>query len=72
MRGVNESRSPRRVRTTPVVHSLYPERKADDSRGESKHHIVNVRGMKVAELTELEDDDQTPPHIIEAHARIPQ
>ena len=37
----------------------------------SKHHIVNVRGMKVAEFTE---SDQTPPHgqrgVLEAHVRI--
>ena len=43
----------------------------------SAHYIVNVRGMKVAELTELEDSStaQTPPHckrgILEAHGRIP-
>ena len=39
-------------------------------------NIVNVRGMKAAELTLTElEDDQTPPHgqrgILEAHARIP-
>ena len=44
----------------------------------SKHHIVSIRGMTVAELKELQDVNSTAkslPHcqhgILEAHAGIP-